>query len=92
MRSQNGTFAITQLDQWLKVNPNPKAFLMRGRINFQFREYAKAIEDYSECYRADPTKLEAYIEEAEATYKLYGIEGALHKYNHLLVIYKTVWP
>lgn len=46
---------------------------MRARIYFLFKEYSKAIVDYGECYKIEPTKLEAYIEEAEATYRQNGL-------------------
>ena len=44
------------------------------------------------CYHYNPSKLEAYIEEAEILYKISGISEALEKYNLLLVNYKQLWP
>ena len=57
-----------------------------------FKEYEKAVVDYSECYRIEPTKLEAYIEEAEATYRIGGLDMAIQKYNQLLLNYNRIWP
>ena len=74
--------AIKQLDRAIETNPKfTSAFIMRGDIKSQMKDYKGAMDDYDRAIDINPGDPEAYKSRGNVKVKLEDFTGAINDYT-----------